>query len=131
MRFYTKQHQHYCGVDLHAGAMYVCILDATGEVVAHKNIPTRPNAFLRLIKSFRCGLVVGCEGMFTWYWLADLCADEGIDFVLGHALYVRALHGGREDSIPSPCIKSLDKCLEQNSSVARRKSQAGNRSALI
>jgi hypothetical protein len=36
--------------------------------------------------------------MFTWYWLADLCADEGIDFVLGHALYMRAIHGGREDS---------------------------------
>jgi hypothetical protein len=42
--------------------------------------------------------VVGCECMFTWYWLADLCADEGIDFVLGHALYMRAIHGGREDS---------------------------------
>jgi hypothetical protein len=26
--------------------------------------------------------------MFTWYWLADLCADEGIPFVLGHALYM-------------------------------------------
>jgi hypothetical protein len=34
--------------------------------------------------------------MFTWYWLADLCADEGIDFVLGHALYMRAIHGGND-----------------------------------
>lgn len=39
--------------------------------------------------------------------------------------------GGREDSKPSPCIESLDKCLEQNSSAARRKSQAGNRTALM
>jgi hypothetical protein len=29
------------------------------------------------------------------YWLADLCAREGIDFVLGHALYMKAIHGGR------------------------------------
>jgi hypothetical protein len=33
--------------------------------------------------------------MFTWYWLADLCAKEGIAFVLGHALYMKAIHGGK------------------------------------
>jgi len=27
MRFYTKSHQSYCGVDLHARTMYVCILN--------------------------------------------------------------------------------------------------------
>jgi hypothetical protein len=32
--------------------------------------------------------------MFTWYWLADLCEREGISFVLGHALYMQAIHGG-------------------------------------
>jgi transposase len=30
-----------------------------------------------------------------WYWLADLCADEGIPFVLGHALSMNAIHGGK------------------------------------
>jgi transposase len=33
--------------------------------------------------------------MFAWYWLADLCAQEGIAFVLGHALYMKAIHGGK------------------------------------
>ena len=28
-------------------------------------------------------------------WLADLCAAEGIPFVLGHALYMKAIHGGK------------------------------------
>ena len=32
---------------------------------------------------------------FTWYGLADLCAREGIAFVLGHALYRKAIHGGK------------------------------------
>jgi transposase len=109
MKFYTKQHQFYCGVDLHADAMYVCILDATGEIVVHQNIPTKPKSFLRLIKPYREGLVVGCECMFTWYWLADLCADEGIGFVLGHALYMRAIHGGKakNDKIDSHKIAVL------------------------
>ncbi len=26
MRFYTKQHRYYCGIDLHARRMYICIL---------------------------------------------------------------------------------------------------------
>ncbi|MEI7688411.1 MAG: IS110 family transposase, partial [Planctomycetota bacterium] len=40
-------------------------------------------------------LVVGCECMFAWYWVADLCAEHQIDFVLGHALYLKAIHGGK------------------------------------
>ena len=33
MRFYNHQHRHYCGIDLHVKTMYVCILDATGQVL--------------------------------------------------------------------------------------------------
>ena len=61
MRFYTKQHHFYCGVDLHADAMYVCVLDSSGDIVAHRNLPTTPKVFLRLIKPFRDNLVVGCK----------------------------------------------------------------------
>jgi transposase len=47
--------------------------------------------------------------MFTWYWLADLCADEEIPFVLGHALYMKAIHGGKakNDKIDSQKIAVL------------------------
>nr|WP_320116642.1 hypothetical protein [uncultured Desulfuromonas sp.] len=61
MRFYTKQHPFYCGIDLHSSAMYICILDSSGDIVLHKNIPTRPSAFLLLIKPYRKDLIVGCE----------------------------------------------------------------------
>ena len=33
MRFYTTQHRFYCGIDLHARTMHVCVLDAAGTVV--------------------------------------------------------------------------------------------------
>jgi len=47
--------------------------------------------------------------MFTWYWLADLCASKSIPFVLGHALYMRAIHGGKSknDKIDSRKIAGL------------------------
>jgi transposase len=95
MNFYTRQHKHYCGIDLHAKAMYVCILDQAGTILLHKNLPTTPEAFLRIIAPYRDDVVVGVECIFTWYWLADLCNKEGLGFVLGHALYMKAIHGGK------------------------------------
>jgi transposase len=95
MRFYTGTHQHYCGIDLHAKTMYICILDREGQVLLHRNLPCDPERFLRTIAPYREDLVVAVECIFTWYWLADLCAREGIAFVLGHALYMRAIHGAK------------------------------------
>ena len=39
MRFYNRQHQFYCGIDLHARSMYLCIRDQGGAVLLHKNLP--------------------------------------------------------------------------------------------
>lgn len=54
-----------------------------------------PEAFLKAVAPYREDLVVAVECIFTWYWLADLCRREGIRFVLGHALYMKAIHGGK------------------------------------
>ena len=61
----------------------------------HWNMPAGPEPFLKTIAPSRTDLVVCVECMFTWYWLADLCAREGIPFVLGHVLYMKAIHGGK------------------------------------
>src|SRR5215510_16069315 len=82
MRFYTKPHQFYCGIDLHARSMYVCILSHDGEFLLHRNMKAAPEAFLKAVAPYREGLVVAVECVFTWYWLADLCAQEGIAFGL-------------------------------------------------
>jgi transposase len=75
--------------------MYVCILDPAGQVLVHKNLRATPEEFMAVIAPYRDDLVVAVECIFTWYWLADLCAREGIAFVLGHALYMKAIHGGK------------------------------------
>ena len=95
MRFYQGQHPFYCGIDLHARTMHVCILDQAGQTVFDKGIPCRPEALLRAIQPYRDHLVIGAECMFAWYWVADLCVEQDIAFVLGHALYRKAIHGGK------------------------------------
>ena len=88
---------------------YLCILDASGNVLLHRNIAASPESFLKAVAPFREGLVVGVECMFAWYWLFDLCDKEGIDFVLGHALFMKAIHGGKakNDKIDSQKIAVL------------------------
>jgi transposase len=95
MRCYTGQHRFYVGVDLHARTLYVHALDAKGKTVFEQELPTDPDAFLDALQPFRKDLVVGAECMFAWYWLADLCEDHGIPFVLGHALAMKHIHGGK------------------------------------
>jgi transposase len=95
MRFYNGQHRFYAGIDLHARFMHVCVLDATGNVVYDHNLPCHFETLLQAIAPFRDDLVLGAECMFGWYWLADRCAEQGIPFVLGHALYMKLIHGGK------------------------------------
>jgi len=46
MKFYNHQYQYYCGIDLHARKMYVCILGQKGKPMVHENIKTDPELFL-------------------------------------------------------------------------------------
>ena len=48
MKFYNKQHEFYCGIDLHANSMHVCVVDHSGNKLLHRNFNwmwTRKTAF--------------------------------------------------------------------------------------
>ena len=109
MKFYTQTHQHYCGIDLHARCLYVCILDQQGKILVHKNIKANPQALMQVVEPYLEDLVIGVECMFSWYWVADLCRERQITFILGHALYMKAIHGGKakNDRIDSNKIAVL------------------------
>ena len=89
--------------------MYLCILHRDGESLVHRNMPAGPDPFLKAIAPYREDLVVCVECIFPWYWLADLCAREDMPFVLGHALYMKAIHGGKakNDKIDSQKMAGL------------------------
>ena len=109
MNFYNFQHNFYCGIDLHAKTMYICIIDSFGNVKLHKNIKTNPIALANAIKPFMDDIVIAVECMFAWYWIADFCEQNNIKFILGHALYMKAIHGAKakNDKIDSYKIAQL------------------------
>lgn len=99
MRYLTATAESHVGVDLHARTLFVCVLDQAGlPVRLSKNLPAKPEPFLKAIKPFTPDLLVGCECMHSWYWLADTCRDHAIPFALGHAFGIKAVHTSKTKS---------------------------------
>ncbi len=110
MKYYTSTTEYNCGIDLHARQMYVCLMDRQGQKRVHTNVKNNDfQFFLKLVAPYRHDLTVCCECMFGWYWLADACQAANLTFVLAHALYVRAIHGGKSknDRIDSEKLAHL------------------------
>ena len=109
MRLYQGQHAFYAGLDLHTRMMYLCVVNPEGEIVLHRNLKSEPESLKRALGPFLPDVVLGAECTFSWYWLADYCRQEKIPFVLGHALYMRAIHGGKtkNDKIDSEKIARM------------------------
>jgi len=110
MKYYTSSTQFNCGIDLHAHQMYVCLMDRDGKKLVHTNIRNNDfEYFLKLVAPYRHDLTVCAECMFGWYWLADACQGAGLHFVLAHALYLKAIHGGKNknDRIDSEKLAHL------------------------
>jgi transposase len=78
--------------------MFTHVLDHKGKTVFEQDLAADPDEFLLAIQPFRKNIVVGCECMFAWYWLADLCEEKKIPFVLGHALAMKHIHGSKAKS---------------------------------
>ena len=110
MKYYTSTTEFNCGIDLHARQMYVCVMDRQGKKLVHTNVKNNDfQFFLKLITPYRHNITICCECMFGWYWLADACQEENLTFVLAHALYLRAIHGGKNknDRIDSEKLTHL------------------------
>jgi len=75
--------------------MALCLFNQAGAVVLHRHLRAAPEPFLPAIVRARAALVVCVEGLCTWSWRADLCRQEGIPVVLGHALSMTAMPGGK------------------------------------
>jgi len=100
---------YFCGIDLHARSMFVTVMNKAGEVLFRRDMPNDFNVFLKFMEPYLSSLAVGVESTYNWYWLADACRSAKIPFYLGHALYMKAITGGKKknDRIDSKTIADL------------------------
>ena len=109
MEFAKVDSEFSCGIDLHAKSMYVCVQNKVGDVLLHRNMKNDFPLFLQAIKPYHKGIAIGVESTFNWYWLADECHKANLPFYLGHALYMKAIHGGKKknDRVDSKTLADL------------------------
>jgi len=108
MKSYTNQHKYYCGADLHAKSMYICIIDKGGAIVKHKNIPSDAYAFLHAVDKYREDIVVSVECMYIHlcresnlynFTVSTPHGDQYRVFILNHSDHVMFIPGGQIESI--------------------------------
>jgi transposase len=86
----------YCAAcDVHAQKTTVHVIDREGNKLVHRSVDSKPQAFLELVSPFAKDLTVCAESTFNWYWLNDICVQNGISFDLGHALYIKRTKQGK------------------------------------
>lgn len=101
MKYHQCDTPFVCGVDLHSRMMHICIIDRNENVLVHKPINNlETNKFLEILKPYLGKIVVSCESTFNYYFLADFCKAHSVPFFLGHALYIKHIHGGKAKNDP-------------------------------
>lgn len=109
MDFARVETEYSCGIDLHARTMFACVMDTKGDILFHRNLKNDFALLQNVLEPFQDNISVGVESTYNWYWLADGCHQAGIPFFLGHALYMKAIHGKKKknDRIDSRILTDL------------------------
>ena len=84
MRFYNQTHRFYCGIDLHASLLAICIFDQAGQIVLQTQIPAEKQLLLDVLQPFRPDVAVCVECLFAWY------SRRGLVRCARHSLCARA-----------------------------------------
>jgi transposase len=108
MRYAQINSKYVCGIDLHARNMYACVMDEKGEILFHRNMRTDFDQFKKKMAPFLSEMTVGVESTYMYYWLADACREKKIPFFLGHAYYMKTIHGGKTKTDRLDCRKIAD-----------------------
>ena len=101
---------YYTGIDLHKRTAYLTTVDENGTVAGQKKLSCQRRALREYFRSFdgeAHQAVV--ETTIGWYWVADLLREEGVDFKLAHAKYLKAISYAKvkTDKVDSETLAQL------------------------
>ena len=82
---------YYSGIDLHSDNSYITTVDDSGAVVKQQRVENNNELVLDYFQSLPGSHQAVVESTTGWYWLNDLLGDNGIELVLAHAKYLKAI----------------------------------------
>jgi transposase len=81
----------YSGIDLHRRLIVVCTVDDKGTIVARSRMKTDPALVSEYFRQWLDQHRAVVECTTGWYWFSDLLRSLGVDVVLAHAKYLKAI----------------------------------------
>ena len=81
----------YSGIDLHKNNSMITTIDDSGTIINQQRLPNDEFSILEYFLSLGKQHRAVVESTANWYWLSDLLNDHGIDLVLAHAKYLKAI----------------------------------------
>lgn len=81
----------HSGIDLHKNDLVIGTLDSSGKVVKERRLRTQRAAVVEYFRSLPGPHRAVVESTASWYWLADLLEEEGIELTLAHSKLVKAI----------------------------------------
>jgi transposase len=81
----------HSGIDLHKKDLVIDTLDASGTRLAHGRVRASASSVAAYFRELPGPHRATVESTSSWYWLADLLREEGVDLVLAHAKMVKAI----------------------------------------
>lgn len=82
---------YYSGIDLHSDNSYITTMDDNGTIVKRQRVANDDKLVLEYFHSLPDPHKAVVESTTGWYWLDDLLTDNGIELILAHAKYLKAI----------------------------------------
>jgi transposase len=104
---------YYSGIDLHTDNCYITTIDEQGALVKQERLENISELIVDYFQRLPGVHSTVVESTSGWYWLNDLLEDHGIELVLAHAKYLKAIAYAKvkTDKVDSQTLASL---LRQN-----------------
>ena len=81
----------YSGIDLHKDNCFIVTVDDTDTIVKQERLRNVPDLILAYFASLPGPHKAVVECTAGWYWLSDLLEAHGIELILAHAKYLKAI----------------------------------------
>jgi len=99
----------YSGIDLHRDNSMITTINDSGTIINQQKLPNEDLSILDYFFSMGKQHRAVVEATANWYWLSDLLNDHGIDLVLAHAKYLKAISYAKvkTDKVDSQTLANL------------------------
>ena len=81
----------YSGIDLHKDNCVISTVNQNGEMISQSKLPNHNSSIIRYFEAMGKDHKAVVESTSNWYWLSDLLKENGIEILLAHAKYLKAI----------------------------------------